>query len=386
MNSLNSKEVLNDLIIGFLSGNISSDEMRQLEELLNNSEENQQLFLEIKDAWIASSSFEPDSSGLNKNQSWEKVRTSINSGIIHEPIKQKVSEYKFLRTIRIAAGWAALLAIGSLLTVLIITQRERKASSSICVISTPLGSRSQIILPDGTQVWLNAGTTIRYPGNFSGSQRDLYLSGEAFFKVKTDRSRPFIVHTAKLNIKAIGTTFNVKAYPTENKVSTTLVEGIVKLEDYGTSEKKFSYTLKPNQKLTYYTSEPKKEEKVMGKIKAAEEVLLKGTSISTPVIVSKIIDTKHSTSWKDKRWIIDGENLDDLAIMLERRYDIKVNIESEELKIYKFSGTIENETMEQVLNYLSITTPLKYEIKKGQVTLRINKSIRDKYRSFLKSN
>jgi transmembrane sensor len=385
MNSLNSKEFLNDLIIGFLSGNISSDEMLQLEELLNRSEENQQLFLEIKDAWIASSTFETVASGLNKNRSWEKVQTSIHSGMIHRPKKQNNFEYKFLRTIRIAAGWAAFLAIGSLSTMFIMSQRERKASSSVCVISTPLGSRSQITLPDGTQVWLNAGTTIRYPGKFSGNQRDLYLSGEAFFKVKTDKNRPFIVHTAKLNIKAIGTAFNVKAYPSENKVSTTLVEGIVKLEDYGTSEKKFTYTLKPNQKLTYYTSEPKKEEEVTGKIKTTEKILLKESSISTPVIVSKIIDTKHFTSWKDKRWIIDGENLDDLAIMLERRYDIKVNIASEELKIYKFSGTIENETMEQVLNYLSITTPLKYEIKKGQVTLRINKSTRDKYKSFLKS-
>jgi ferric-dicitrate binding protein FerR (iron transport regulator) len=383
MDSLNNKETLNDLIISFLSGNISSEEISELAELLNNSAENQQLFEEIKEAWISSSSYTPDSSVLLKNQSWEKVRTAINSNNIGGSMGPKATRYSFSRIIRIAASWAALIAFGSLSTMFILSQKGHKAS--ICIVSTPLGSKSQITLPDGTQVWLNAGTTVRYPETFSEGQRDLYLTGEAFFKVKTDKSRPFIVHTEKLNIKALGTAFNVKAYPSENKVSTTLVEGIVKLEDYGTSDKKFTYTLKPNQKLTYYTSEPKKEEKILKKTKAIEKILLQKSSISNPVIVNENINTELSTSWKDKRWIIDGENLEDLAVMFERRYDIKVNIASEELKNYKFRGTIENETIEQVLNYLSFTTPLKFEMQKGLVILKINEPLRDKYKAYLNS-
>jgi transmembrane sensor len=385
MDSLQNKEVLKDLIIAFLSGKSTAEETAQLKKHLHLSRENQLLFQEIKEAWVSASSYTPVSMEPITDNAWKQIQVSINTVITPQPFTQKDSGHIFRRMIRIAAGWAALIALGSLSTFLMMSQKEQQNVASVCVVSTPLGSKSQITLPDGTRVWLNAGTTIRYPGSFSDAQRDLYLTGEAFFKVKTDKHRPFVVHAGKLNIKALGTSFNVKAYPSENKVSTTLVEGIVKLEDIGNARKKFIYTLKPNQILTYYTSEPLKTEKIMEETKPTEKVMMKVTSISTPVVVSKDINTTLYTSWKDKRWIIDGENLDDLAVMLERRYDMKVSIASEELKSYKFSGTIENETMEQVLNYLSLTTPLKYEMQKGHVTLRINQSILDQYKSFLKS-
>ena len=93
-----------------------------------------------------------------------------------------------------------------------------------------------------------------------------------------------------------------------------------------------------------------------------------------------------SISWKDKRWILQGESIENLAIMLERRYNIKINVVSEELNQFKFSGTIENETVEQVLNYLRYTIPMKYALNKGYIDLKIDNSLKEKYQVFLKKD
>lgn len=93
----------------------------------------------------------------------------------------------------------------------------------------PRGQKSQIILSDGTKVWLNSETKIRYPGRFSKVQRDVYLTGEAFFEVSKNGSRPFVVHTPELDVKVVGTKFNIKAYEDEQQIATSLFEGKVSL-------------------------------------------------------------------------------------------------------------------------------------------------------------
>jgi transmembrane sensor len=245
-----------------------------------------------------------------------------------------------------------------------------------------LGSKSHMVLPDGSDVWLNAGTTIEYPSNFSSKQRDIFLTGEAYFKVASNKKWPFIVHTSDLNIKALGTAFNVKAYPSEKTVTTTLVEGVVKLEN---AKRNFTYTLKPKQELVFL-KEPglKKEEKNIsnpGNLVSDDNKKLE--SIQNAFVKNEI-NTETSVSWKDKRWIIHGETIENLAIMLERRYDIKINVISEELNQFKFSGTIQNETVEQVLNYLRYTIPMKYTLNKGSVDLKIDNALKEKYKVFLR--
>jgi transmembrane sensor len=374
----NQKEYLNELIIKFLSGDVSSDEMTSLKNMLHGNEKNQQLLHDIKEAWDTSSLYVSDVMQINTKTSWEKVQTAIN-----ERASERVNAIPG-KVLRIAALWLLLISAGSVATWVFMKNKVHYLPKGTCQIQTPLGSRSHTILPDGTEVWLNAATTLQYPESFSANQRDVYLSGEAFFKVKTNKNRPFIVHTSDVKIKALGTTFNVKAYPADKSVVTTLVEGIVKLENEQSQKNNFTYTLKPKEKLTFFKTQ---EQQTNTSTKLSKPTIEENASTEKPldnIEIKENINTIFSTSWKDPRWVIDGEQLDNLAISLERRFGVKINVLSPELSAYKFTGTIENETLEQVLKYLKLTTPIKYSVEKGYVDLTINEALIDKYTKYLK--
>jgi transmembrane sensor len=370
--------IVNELSVKFLAGNISVDEMSRLECLLNSNAEYLQLFLDIKESWVSASVYQSNEEELDTERSWENVSKRLGS--------QSQKNYVILRKVlKIAALWLLLLGIGSFSTWLMMGKKAPGRNVVMCEISTPLGSRSHSILPDGSEIWLNAGTTIRYPESFSSKQRDIYLIGEAFFKVKADKKWPFVVHVSEISVRALGTAFNVKAYPTDKTVETTLVEGIVNMENEGTAKKKFAYTLKPKEKLTYLkTPDNQKGEKNTAKVSPSAATI--NATDQSDVLVSENVNTTLSTSWKDARWVISGETLDNLAVLLERKFGVKINITSEELVHYKFSGTIENETLEQVLNYLKLTTPIKYTVNKGCVDLMMNENIKDDYKNYLKKS
>ncbi|NJK98129.1 MAG: FecR family protein [Bacteroidales bacterium] len=247
---------------------------------------------------------------------------------------------------------------------------------------TPMGAKSQCILPDGTKVWLNAGSRLTYKKSFNEKERVVNLTGEAFFQVKTNKEKPFIVQTSKLSVKALGTTFNVKAYAEDKQVTATLVEGIILVEGKGADSKSFSVKLKPRQSITL------KESEIIDKQKLTEQKSpenSKSIEIAPSVEVQEVINTVKYTSWKDSLWQIEAENLEDLAIMISRRFNVKIYNESAGLKDYRFTGTIRNETLEQVLNILRYTTPLKYKVGKGEVWWTLDSRLKEDYSKVLKS-
>ncbi|HEX3006280.1 MAG TPA: FecR family protein [Bacteroidales bacterium] len=367
--------IIFDLGIKFLSGNITFPEQQELQNLLK-EEQNKIIFDELKQAWIASGNFAGGNSQANQDLRWEKLKQSLPS----QTEDAKNVKTSFLRILRTAAIWAVLVSLGAFTTWLVLKEKKTPVNN-YCTVHTPLGSKMRMELQDGTVVWLNAGSNLKYPVNFSDKQRDVYLSGEAFFDVASNKEWPFVVHTNELNVKAVGTSFNVKAYPNEKSVTTTLVEGIVKLENV---QKKFSYTLKPKQELVFLKDDVKpdiaKTSKNLDKV--AEPAL--PTSQAENAVIKDEVNTEATISWKDKRWIIQGETIDKLVVMLERRYNIKINILSEELGAFKFSGTIENETIEQVMDYLRYTVPVNYTLNKGYINLRIDNALKEKYKGFLK--
>jgi ferric-dicitrate binding protein FerR (iron transport regulator) len=238
-----------------------------------------------------------------------------------------------------------------------------------------------MVLPDNSQVWLNAGSTLTYPQTFDRDKRQVKLRGEAFFKVKSDKSKPFIVNTGQYNIKALGTSFNVKAYPEDSYISTTLVEGTININGLG-SRRGFSYTLRPNQNLTIPLA--KKKNEPITDIKNEPVIRHDDNAALKPrVSMSSVIKTEAMVSWKDRRWTIQGEPLGSLAVLLGRRFNTNIHVSSELLGRYKFSGIIQNETLEQVLQYLRYTTPLKYEIGKGEVWWDIDPDLAKKYSKIL---
>ena len=260
--------------------------------------------------------------------------------------------------------------------------RSDNVSPSIAVLETskvmvPLGSKSQVKLPDGSLVTLNAGSNLHYHASFGQGTREVWLEGEGYFKVVKNAAIPFVVKARDVTIKAFGTEFNVKAYPEEKIVQTTLVNGLVTVQQATTSDNTQEITLKPKQTVTIYekaeTTEAAQGESVTpptaitpAPVHTAEKVTMEKLELKNN------IKTELYTSWKDPRWVIESESLSDLATKLERRYDVQIVIADEALKQYPFNGTLTDETLEQVLDIMKSIAPINYSLRKKTVTLTIN--------------
>jgi len=201
--------------------------------------------------------------------------------------------------------------------------------------------------------------------------------------VAEDKEHPFIVHASDVVIQAIGTQFNVKAYPEEKIITTTLVEGKIDVRIFKSHRQLKKVTLMPNEEIVYYV--PGYRQKVeTGSITEENLVPEAINRIETrEVRVISNVDAKSSTSWKDDRWIIDRQPLGYLVPLLERRYNLKIMFKDEELKQYNFTGIIQNETAEQIMNALCLTAPLSYLVSNDTITLSLNVRDRDHFNKIM---
>jgi ferric-dicitrate binding protein FerR (iron transport regulator) len=234
-------------------------------------------------------------------------------------------------------------------------------------IVVPRGGRSSVILPDGSSIWMNSGSFLRYSNRFDQETREVYLEGEALFEVEKG-DHPFIVHTTHLDIFVHGTTFNVKSYPAENQVEATLIEGEIRVETRGTKE---SATIKPHQKIRYHKDLNIAEIISAEKIKTVpqkDEVI-----VAKNLVILNDVDIEETVSWQSGTLIINNETLESLVQKLERKWDVTFVFENEDLKHQSYSGTIPDFPIEQVLNAIALTSPVDYTIHEKTVYLRFNK-------------
>lgn len=228
------------------------------------------------------------------------------------------------------------------------------------------GSRTRSLLPDGTTVWLNAGSKLYYDGNFSGPTREVRLEGEAFFDVVKKPDRPFIVHTSGIDIKVLGTAFNVKSYPEDKTVETTLYRGSVQVFRENNS-RDVPIELKPNEKL------------IVPKQAANEATKLPVESNSTtakapPVAFTKafIDSTKKEnerleTAWMYSRLEFNEDSFEELARQMERWYNVTIVFNDEKTKRLKVTAKFEKETIEQALQALKEGFPIQYKINNHDI-------------------
>jgi len=370
------------MIIDYLQGSASEEEIRSLKKWLLESDLHRELFTQLKASWIMSDRLKKENR-FDDNKMWKTLQKDLISGNV-VPVHKSTPKINIQRIIRIAASWLLIFLAGVSVSSLF-TKKEFKLEPSTTTIFSPLGSRSRVMLPDGTAVWLNAGSSLEYGNNFNIQTREVTLVGEGFFDVKTNPDKPFVVSAGDITIKALGTSFNVKAYPEENKVIATLVKGKITIEGKDEQLKPFAITLQPKQNVTYYSDSrliTSDELKIAAGQHIGRDVKTAAPQIlpTIPVIKDQNVKTELYTSWKDPRWIIEGEKLGNLSVMLERRYNVAINIDSEELKTYRFSGTIENETLEQVFQILRLTLPVDYMIDTGRVTVKMDKKLRERYK------
>jgi transmembrane sensor len=372
---------IDGLILKLIQGTASAEEYQNALHWINQNSDNFSYYEQLRDTWIAS--------GLTQKvpeqqifDSWNRVQSKIsaNNALPENPKGTK----QIWRLARIAAVLIVTFLLGFLASGRFSLLDKIGNNPDFFVVEAPLGAKSIVTLTDGTKVWLNAGSKLRYGKNFNQQNRDVYLQGEAFFNVAKSKKLPFFVHSAGMTVEAVGTAFNVKAYPEEGYTETTLVEGIVSIEKTGNNGGKERIMLYPNQKAsisygtnhkTYFKKEPEKNN-----IPAPPALL------NQNIEVNKHIETELYTSWKDDRWVFKKENIKDFAIKLERLYDVEIIFRDKELMQYNLSGTIEKETLEQVLNAIKLTIPLEYSINHRQVILTLNKQLNNSYIKLLKHN
>ncbi len=242
--------------------------------------------------------------------------------------------------------------------------QEKVAQSEV---STKNGSRTKIQLPDGTSVWLNSSSKLVYDNtNFGSNIREVSLTGEAYFDVVKNPNKPFVIHTAKMDIKVLGTAFNVKCYPGEKTTETSLIRGSVEVTLKDRQEK---IIMKPNEKLILNNDDIKPIKQLVAKSKQA--VIDK---------VNPIIELSHltifpkdstivETGWVENRLIFSDERLDEIAKKMERWYGVSITIDNERLKKELLTGSFEKETIYQALNALQLTTAFTYKVDKDVITI-----------------
>jgi ferric-dicitrate binding protein FerR (iron transport regulator) len=278
--------------------------------------------------------------------------------------------------LKIAALWILLFSTGCLCTWFITRKSTVEANNHITEIAAPLGAKSNITLPDGTKVWLNAGSKIVYNTSFDQKDRVVSLTGEAYFHLKTNPNKPFIVKTSDMMVRALGTRFNVKAYPDEKTITATLEEGKIDVQMNNSTEDQPKIILKPNENIVFIKGPIHKPapDRTIEKPKADKAMVAEDK-----VELQQNVKTVLFTSWKEERWIIEGEPLSSLVPKLERRFNLKIIFASNDLKKYKFTGTIQNETVEQIMKALCFTAPLEFTIEKDTITLNLNQQLREKF-------
>ncbi len=235
-------------------------------------------------------------------------------------------------------------------------------------ITTKYGSKTTVVLPDGTKVWVNAGSKLSYDNNFGNKLREVALLGEAFFDVTHNAEKPFIIHTSKMDIKVLGTAFNVRCYPDENKMETSLLRGSIEVTLKDRYKEKIY--LKPNEKLTLINDQVIQSKNItLNKAKqefiAAKEPIVAISHLTYQPVDSTVIET----SWVENKLIFRGETFEEVARKMEKWYGINIIISNEKLKEAHLTGSFEKETIDQALAALQITTPFKFVNNKNSIII-----------------
>ena len=261
-----------------------------------------------------------------------RIPTSVKARI-KQSLFTKMPRVKWRRVI--ASASAVLAAAVILFMCMLWSRPSENAAPEIFEIVAERGQKSSVTLPDGSRVMINSASTISYTSDYNVKERNVFLSGEAYFDVASNADIPFVVHADKVSVTALGTKFNVKAYAEDPYVVTTLVEGGVRTEA-GTQ-----YELLTRAQEASYNKEA--------------DVLL----------AYDVKDISRAVPWIRNELLFENESLADIAVTLERMYNVTIVFEDEAAKGYSYTGLIRNNSLQNVLELISSTSPVGYKMNSG---------------------
>ncbi len=352
------------LLIKFLLDSTTPEETEEIFNWLNESRENRLKYFATKRIFLESHSTEsPD-----VDHSWERMKLAIIRSAEDKTVSGLKANTFSLKVFLVAASISLLVLISGFLGLRL--QNLNRNSAKLNEVKVPFGSRISMVLADGSKVWLNSGSKLTYQAGFGIKERAVNLTGEAFFDIVHNQKVPFVVTTSDLKIKVLGTVFNVKSYPDDKVIETTLVRGKIEVKSLNTNDTKNIIVLAPHEKLIYT-----KAGNTLTRTSIVKEDVSKPRSpdlnakTQTKIQVAKIEFPENDGSWKDGKLILKSENLEDLARELERYYNVQISFQNDSIKHIKFSGVLDQVTIEEVLKAISSTSPIRYKIDKNVINL-----------------
>lgn len=347
-----------------LNGEASPEELLELEQLLQQQGAAGMYPMdELEQIWKNDQQTAEDEKLLSK---WDAFDAELDA--IEEKEAEEAAQLIAIQTKRKRSG---IIKLGSLLAaaclmlgVFWFTRKEAIAPGKPNEITAPKNGISKIQLPDGSRVWLNMGSKLTYSNDFGSDQRKVNLVGEAFFDVVKDPQHPFVVTTPTISVRVLGTKFNLRSYNNDKTSEAALIRGKIELTVLKNPEKKI--ILNPSEKLTIINNQEPQVKNNIPTNRVAEE---------TPLIaLSRIHQAKKDTLpsealWLENKLAFDAEDFESIAQKMERRYNVNIVFENEEVKKLRFTGKFQKESIDKALLSLQKTVAFRYKIDTNQIVI-----------------
>lgn len=344
---------IEEKLVRYFSKTASADEVREIGTWREMSSANEKLYQEYENTWMAWNNYS-EMLAVDTQKASKKIEKKL--GTSNSPTRI----------------WMAYAMVAYILLPLAVLSfayyffnfSQTESGIPMQKIITAYGTRKQIVLPDSSVVWLNAGSSLEFPLAFSSDRREVVLNGEAYFDVVRNPKQPFYVKLDKMAVKALGTEFNVRAYPGDDRIETTLLSGLVHLVQEKASGEKTLLEMEPDQHAVYNKLENHilVSEK-MGETSTSEEKKKDAIiAAKLPTLDAEVVSNKH-TAWVAGKLIFRNDSMEEIVRRLERWYNVEIILENAILKDYSYTATFTDETLEQVLELLKMSAPIDYKIK-----------------------
>jgi transmembrane sensor len=331
-----NKTAVTKIAAKHFSGNASPDETEYLERWIRESEENSKYFSQLANIW-ATVNTDCESDLIDTGRALTKISKRISGG-------------SAVRRLWIAWGKIAAILIIPLVVWNILEMLQEPVAEVLFEqpvyneVYATFGTRTALRLADSSLVWLNSGSSLRYPDKFTGSHREVYLNGEAYFEVKCNAQMPFIVRTNDIVVKATGTKFNILNFNSDQESQVTLVAGKVSVSEI---------------------NENGKDSLIADMVPDQHVIINKSTGT---VSINKE-DTYKYISWKDGKLIFRNEPLSEVAKKLSQVFNVDIEIQGSSINYYTYRATFQDETLSDILKLLEISSPIGYrELKRAPLS------------------
>lgn len=339
------QKYIEDLLFSYFAGELTEEQDQELLEWLQEDPTHKEILSEMSDWWAtAHVPFFASTKRTNFNDFFGHLTKKDHPGN-----KSRIPRLTFIRNI--AAAIMALTLIGSVSYYMGKKEQQKEIAAFldqqniVSEITTPMGATTRVTLPDGSEAWVNAGTTLVYKYNYGAGIREVQLNGEAYFDVKPDKEHPFIVKSNELDIKVLGTSFNVKSYMNEEAVKVALVTGSVHVQVNQVDKEAMDFTLSPDRMLTF-----NKE--------------------SHNVEVSEF-RAQDAMAWTKGRLIFENLPFPQIAKDLERKFNVRINIESKRLQKEIFSGSFSaDHSLDRILREVDMEKRYRLIHKEDEIIIR----------------